>query len=148
MEKHKGRRRGISRERELARILWKHGFAVLRAPASGAKTKRLAYPDIVALKNKTILVFEVKTREKPSTIYINKKQYMKLREFVERSGGIGFIAVKIMDGRGWRFIPLDSLEETSGGNYRVSVKSIDEGYTIDYIIKLAEPTEEITKWIR
>ncbi len=139
--------RGFSRERELARILYKHGFAVLRAPASGAKTRRLVYPDIVAIKNGVVLVFEVKTREKPSTIYIDKRQFMKLQDFIYRSGGHGFIAVKIMDGRGWRFVPVELVEETRGGNYRVSMEAIEKGYTLRDLVKLCDKTRSLTEWL-
>ncbi|MEE8322105.1 MAG: Holliday junction resolvase, partial [Candidatus Bathyarchaeia archaeon] len=38
--------RGIQDERNLARLLWKRGFAVMRAPASGASTK-MPRPDLV-----------------------------------------------------------------------------------------------------
>ncbi len=141
------RRKGFSRERELARLLWKHGFAVLRAPASGAKTRRIIYPDLVALKNGVILVFEVKTRENPSTIYIKREQMNRLKEFVYRSGGQGFIAVKIMDGRGWRFIPLDMVEETPGGNYKISLDTLEQGLKINNIISLADKNKQITEYI-
>ncbi|HIC99009.1 MAG TPA: Holliday junction resolvase, partial [Pyrodictiaceae archaeon] len=38
--------RGFEAERDLARRLWQKGFAVIRAPASGAKTKHYVYPDL------------------------------------------------------------------------------------------------------
>jgi len=140
------RSKGFSRERELARLLWKKGFAVLRAPASGAKTRKLAYPDLIALKKGMIFVFEVKTREKPGIIYIDRKQFMKLMEFIRRSGGQGYIAVKIMDGRGWRFIPIDKVEETRGGNYRVSLENIEKGLRISDLVKIADRTRSITEF--
>jgi len=140
------RSKGFSRERELARLLWKKGFAVLRAPASGAKTRKLAYPDLIALKKGMIFVFEVKTREKPGIIYIDRKQFMKLMEFIRRSGGQGYIAVKIMDGRGWRFIPIDRVEETRGGNYRVSLENIEKGLRISDLVKIADRTRSITEF--
>lgn len=140
------RGKGFSRERELARLLWKKGFAVLRAPASGAKTRRLVYPDLIALKNRMIFIFEVKTKEKPGVIYIDKKQFMKLMEFIRRSGGHGYIAVKILDGRGWRFVPVSEVEETKGGNYKVSLKSIEEGLRINDLVKIADRTRSITEF--
>ncbi len=143
-----GRRgKGFNRERELARILWKKGFAVLRAPASGAKTKKLVYPDLIALKKGTILVFEVKTREKPGIIYIDRKQFMKFMEFIRRSGGQGYVAVKIMDGRGWRFIPIDKVEETRGGNYRISLENIERGLRISDLVKIADRTRSLTEFL-
>ncbi len=141
------RSRGFSKERELARILWRKGFAVLRAPASGSRTRRLAYPDLVALRNGYILVFEVKTREKPGTIYIDRRQFMKLMEFVRRSGGSGYVAVKILDGRGWRFIPIERVEGTRGGNYRVSLEAIENGLRIDDLVRMTERNRVITEFI-
>ncbi|MEM0326303.1 MAG: Holliday junction resolvase, partial [Desulfurococcaceae archaeon] len=50
------RRRGFFHERDLVRRLWEHGFAVIRAPASGSRVKHVVYPDIVALyKGKVII---------------------------------------------------------------------------------------------
>ncbi|MCD6487827.1 MAG: Holliday junction resolvase [Desulfurococcales archaeon] len=141
------RRIGFSRERELARILWKKGFAVIRAPASGAKARKLSYPDIVAIKNRVVLAIEVKTKEKPGTVYIDKRQVKKLLEFTRRSGGLGFIAVKIMDGRGWRFIPIEKLEVTRGGNYRVSIDTIDSGLLLKDIVRLGESITSLDKWL-
>ncbi|WFO74527.1 Holliday junction resolvase [Desulfurococcaceae archaeon MEX13E-LK6-19] len=141
------RSRGFSRERELVRTLWKHGFAVMRAPASGAKSRRVKYPDIVAMKNGHIFVIEVKTKDKPGHIYIEKHQIDKVREFSERAGGKGFIAVKIMDGRGWRFIPLEKLVETPGGNYKVPLEELDNALDLKGFIKLADSSRKITEWI-
>ncbi|MEM1828904.1 MAG: Holliday junction resolvase, partial [Desulfurococcaceae archaeon] len=36
--------KGFSHERDLVRRLWEYGFAVMRAPASGSKAKRVRYP--------------------------------------------------------------------------------------------------------
>ncbi len=140
--------KGFARERELARYLWKQGFAVIRAPASGAKTKRVVYPDIIAIKKGRIFVIEVKTRERPETIYIDKQKIHRMIEFIERSSGEGFIAVKIMDGRGWRFIPITMLEKTPKGNYKVSVELLEKAMSLDEFIRYAEPSEKITKWVR
>ncbi len=121
------RRRGFAYERELARELWNRGFACIRAPASGAKVRRRAQPDLVAMKNGVILVFEVKTRRKEGHVYIDAGQVEKLLEFARRAGGMAFIAVKILDGRGWRFVPAERLSRTRGGSFKVGLEEVERG---------------------
>ncbi len=141
------RRRGFMHERDLVLKLWKRGFAVLRAPASGSKTRRIIYPDLVAIKNGVIMVFEVKTTREKKPVYIPKHQVEKLREFLKRSGGYGFIAVKIVGDMGWRFIPLDELEETSGGNYKVSLEKLSSSLRISDLVAIASKNKTLMDYI-
>jgi len=127
--------RGFEAERDLARKLWQKGFAVIRAPASGAKAKHYVYPDLVAIWRGKILVFEVKRRTKIATLYIDAKQVEKLREFCRRAGGEAFIAVKIVDERKWYFVPLAELEQTETGKYKVSVEKIRGALTLEELVK-------------
>jgi len=129
------RRRGFHYERELARMLYREGFAVIRAPASGSKAKRVFYPDIVALYKKNILVFEVKTRSEPSDIYIDKYKVERLRDFAERSGGEAYIAVKTTSTGEWRAVPLRDLWTTREGNYRVSKFILERSINLGELIK-------------
>ncbi len=130
-EAAKRRRRAFARERDLVRLLWKKGFACMRAPASGSKVKRTIYPDIVAIWRGKTLVFEVKTTEQKRTIYIPREQVEKIREFARRAGGQAFIAVKIVgQGEPWKFIPIENLEHTSSGNYKVSLGLLEKALTI------------------
>jgi Holliday junction resolvase len=128
------RRRGFHYERELARMLYREGFAVIRAPASGSKAKRVFYPDIVALYKKNILVFEVKTRGEPSDVYIDKYKVERLRDFAERSGGEAYIAVKITSLGEWRAVPLKDLWTTREGNYRVSKFILERSIKLDELL--------------
>ncbi len=114
-----GRSRGYRAERELVIKLWRLGFAVLRAPASGARIRRADYPDIVAIRKGKVAVFEVKSRSSVENIYIKEEQVRKLLNFTERAGGKAYIAVKIPY-LGWRMIPVSKLEKTPGGRYRLS----------------------------
>jgi len=144
----KKRRTGFQQERELVAKLWKLGFAVMRAPASGAKIIRAKYPDIVAIKNGKIFVFEVKTREKPSTIYVESNQVDKIREFSKRAGGKAFIAVKIRNGSGWRFIPIERLEQTPRGNYRVTLDELKRALTLNELKNIADDLRPLTDFIQ
>ena len=103
------RRRGFEAERELVRKLWKCGFAAIRGPASGSKIKKGVYPDVVALYRGRIFVFEVKSRSKLTTVYLDNEQVEKLRIFSERAGGIPLIALKIRALRVWKIIPLEHV---------------------------------------
>ena len=130
----KGRFRGYRAERELVIMLWRLGFAVMRAPASGARIKRADYPDIVAIKNGRVAVFEVKSRRNIGTLYINKEQIRKLREFCRRAGGRAYIAIRIPH-KGWKFVPVEELTETAGGNYKLSKEAIELAGDISTVLK-------------
>ena len=141
------RRRGFSHERDLLMKLWKKGFAVMRAPASGARARRFAVPDLVAIRNGVVLAFEVKTMREERDLYVPVHQVSKLIEFVKRSGGYAFIAVKIVGhGTGWRFIPIDKIEKTPAGNYKVSVKLFSSGLSIRDLVVLAEKHKSIDEF--
>jgi Holliday junction resolvase len=128
------RRRGFHYERELAKLLYRAGFAVIRAPASGSRAKRVFYPDIVAIYKKNILVFEVKARSEPCDIYIEKEKVERLRDFAERAGGEAYIAVKIISLGEWRVVPLDKLWETEEGNYRVSKFTLERSIELEELL--------------
>ncbi|NAZ14282.1 MAG: Holliday junction resolvase [Desulfurococcales archaeon] len=143
------KRRAFQRERDLARKLWSLGFAVIRGPASGAKTKRVFYPDLVAIKNGKIYIFEIKTREKEENIYVEPFQIEKLKEFSRRSGGRSFVAIKIVKETEWRFIPIELLEKTEKGRYKIDKKYFREGgLTIEDIYRDASGDRPLTEYIR
>ncbi|MEM0027244.1 MAG: Holliday junction resolvase Hjc [Ignisphaera sp.] len=126
---------GISAEHELVRKLWKMGFAVIRGPASGAKIKRGIYPDLVALKDSKIFVFEVKRRKELKTIYIEAKQVLKIIEFARRAGGEPLLAIKIDSLKTWKVIELNKIlagETASNKNIRIGkevIESAEELFT-------------------
>ena len=130
----KSRSRGYRAERELVNELWRLGFAVMRAPASGAKIKKADYPDIVAIKDGKVAVFEVKSRAKLTTIYIDKEQINKLINFTQRAGGKAYIAVRIPH-KGWKFIKAEELQETKGGRLKVTKKQLTNSPNIAGVLK-------------
>ena len=95
-------------ELELARKLYKYGFAVIRAPASGRRTKRVPYPDIVAIKCRNVLVISVKYRSTIGTIYVSEDELRKMVNFANRADGIMMVAVKVRGLGDWRVIPLSN----------------------------------------
>ncbi len=114
----KPKRRGTIYENELANILWERGFAVVRGPSSGGGVRRRFQPDLVAIKNGVVLVFEVKVaRQGP--LYIDGDKVRNLAEFARRAGARSFIAVRVI-GEGWRFHEVEGLEKTGGGNFKIA----------------------------
>lgn len=121
-------------ERELARKLYKRGWVVMRAPASGAKVRRYPYPDLVALKRGYSIAVEVKTTSEERPIYIPKRQIAILKEWNLKGGADPWIAVKVLDGRGWRFYSLNTLMETAK-NFKLVLEG---GITLDQLDQIAE----------
>ncbi len=147
MLKQRFRRRGFAHERDLVQKLWREGFAVIRAPASGSKAKHVLYPDIVAIMNRNIFVFEAKTVSSEKTIYIPREQVEKVREFSRRAGGYGYIAVKIVGSGKWRFIPIENIEETRRGNYKVSPEHVRKGLKISDLVSIARGTHRLDEYL-
>lgn len=141
-----GRARGYRAERELVIKLWRRGFAVMRAPASGSKVKRAMYPDVVAIKRGRVAVFEVKSRSKEETMYLDREQVKKMIEFAERAGGKAFVAIKI-SGRDWVFIPAERLEPTNSA-YRVGREAIAEGLDVEQLEVFLGLSETLEKYFR
>ncbi|RLI28105.1 MAG: Holliday junction resolvase, partial [Candidatus Hecatellales archaeon] len=101
--------KGVKEERELVKILDRLGFAVLRAPASGSRTK-LDRPDIVAGRRGLIIALEVKTTSR-ERLYLRKESIEQLIRFSDRFGAKPFLAVKFKrKRRGWLLVEVGSLE--------------------------------------
>jgi len=124
-------------ELELARKLYKYGFAVIRAPASGRKAKRVPYPDIVAIRHRNVIVISVKYRSSLGTIYVSRDEMRKMVDFANRAGGIMIVAVKVKELGDWRVIPLS----TTSNIYR-SIEKL--AITVD-MIRNAKRLED---WLR
>lgn len=124
----KARARGFRAERELVTRLWRMGFAVMRGPASGAKIRRSVYPDVVAIKDRKVFVFEVKVRSRPSSIYVDRSQLNKVIEFARRASGEAVLAVRISSLRIWKAIPISEadLNSNTSGRVKISRDTIDK----------------------
>jgi Holliday junction resolvase len=124
-------------ELELARKLYKYGFAVIRSPASGRKAKRVPYPDIVAIKKRNILVISVKYRAKLGTIYVSQDELRKMVSFANRADGTMLIAIKVKELGDWRVVPLTNTSTSINSTGKVTI-------TVD-VIKNAKKLED---WLR
>jgi len=128
---------GKAIEYKLVSILHRHGFLVVRAPASGRRCRRIYYPDVVAVKNGKTFIFEVKLLNKPKTLWIKIRHYYRLKEVEERSNGKAFIAVYVADLKEFRFIPLEKINKFTNNYFKLSVHDVAEGLRLDDILKLA-----------
>jgi len=106
-------RRGASAERELARMLEKHGYAVLRSAGSHRV-------DLVAGNGMDYLCIEVKST-RSSRLYVPVEDVERLVSFAERFGGRPLVAVKFIN-VGWRFFEPSKLK-SSGKSYRFEPSS-------------------------
>jgi len=129
------RRKGFEHERELARRLFREGFAVIRAPASGAKVFRLIYPDVVAIFKGRVLVFEVKAYSSFRPVYIDARRYERLMNFAERAGGEAFLAFKLVGTGEWRLVPFTKLEKTKSGVYRCGIGQLEIAEKLEDVIR-------------
>jgi len=108
--------KGSRRERELVNKLDDHGFAVMKAPASGSATER-DLPDVLAGNGEDFYAFEAKASSgKP--IYLDQEEVKSLCYFSKAFGAKPRIAVRF-DREDWYFFDPEDCYRTDGGNYRV-----------------------------
>jgi len=86
--------KGTKLERRVARFLWKLGYAVVRAPASGGGGKGWIEPDLVVMKNGKAIAIELAYRSRLDNIKVLTYKVKKLREFVERARIPLYLCVK------------------------------------------------------
>ncbi len=110
------KKKGARLERELVNILWRSGFAAIRAPSSGSASKN-PLPDVIAGNGKRYLAIEVKSRKK-LPFYIPGNEIKSLRDFCGIFGAEPYVGLRI-DYQDWRFIRVDDLKKTEGENYRI-----------------------------
>jgi Holliday junction resolvase len=118
-------RKGDRRERELVNALDEAGFAVMRAPASGAATER-ELPDVLAGDGDTFYAIEAKSSA-GDPIYLTGEEVEALTFFARSFGAKARIAVRF-DREDWYFFHPGDLYTTDAGSYRVKKeKALAEG---------------------
>ena len=108
--------KGDRRERELVNLLDEAGFAVMRAPASGAATER-ELPDVLAGNGETFYAIEAKSSA-GNPIYLTGEEIEALIYFARNFGAKPRVGVRF-DREDWYFFHPGDLHHTDGGNYRV-----------------------------
>ena len=120
-------RKGYIAENQLVHILYDRGWAVLRAPRSGRIS--IPSPDIVAMKRGRILIIEVKSRN--AGFQMRKEQIDEMEEYITRSGGEGYVAIKIPR-VGWKFLKFSDVADNNGN---IGKKFLEEKFLeLDEII--------------
>ncbi|NPA87040.1 MAG: hypothetical protein GXO00_03460 [Candidatus Diapherotrites archaeon] len=117
-------KKGSRAERELMRMLWQRGYAVVRSAGSGISYS----PDVVAIKDGVVLAFECKAWKKREVV-IEEHQMQKMLKWAQRSGATLYLAWKYPY-RGWFFIPVELLNRRNG-KY---VINIEEAEALSYEI--------------
>ncbi len=127
-------RKGDRRERELVNALDEAGFAVMRAPASGAATAR-ELPDVLAGNGDVFYAIEAKSSSGDPIYLDNEEVYALVQVFARNFGATPRIAVRF-DREDWFFFHPSDVHETEGGNYRVKRERIeaDEAETIEDLL--------------
>ena len=126
-------KKGDRRERELVNLLDESGFAVMRAPASGAATDR-ELPDVLAGNGDEFYAIEAKSSSgKP--IYLDGEEDVEaLLFFAKNFGAKARIAVRF-DREDWYFFHPSELYVTDGGNYRVKRETaLQEGQDFEGLV--------------
>ncbi|WP_132058981.1 Holliday junction resolvase Hjc [Halorussus amylolyticus] len=108
--------KGNRRERELVNRLDEAGFAVMRAPASGAATER-ELPDVLAGDGDVFYAVEAKSSS-GDPIYLTGEEVEALVYFSRNFGAKPKIGVRF-DREDWFFFHPADVHQTKGGNYRV-----------------------------
>jgi len=133
--------KGKRAEYELVNLLKRSGYAVMRAPASGARAKKVFYPDVMAVKfdgvKHKVLIFEVKLRDERETVYIAGPKYWMLRDYAQRAGGKALLAVKVSKEGRWFLFPIEWLEEQvwkHGKRYVLRVEMYDRGLSLSDVL--------------
>lgn len=125
---------GSATERELVRLLEDdHGWAALRAGASGAATDRNR-PDVLALRRRPspaplakhatsdteAAAIEVK-KAPLGTPHLDGAEVAALREFARRAGATAYVVVRpdLRRHDQWHVFETAALHRTDGGNYSV-----------------------------
>ncbi|MEM7826604.1 MAG: Holliday junction resolvase Hjc [Candidatus Aenigmatarchaeota archaeon] len=121
-------KKGYRAEWELLHKIYKSGFLAIRSPRSGRIG--LPSPDIIAVKNRRLIVIECKSREDGFTV--DKDQIGQLKAWKKRAKAMVYIAWR-MSRKGWRFIPLEDVIKNRG---RIGKKFYEKnGIEFDKIFK-------------
>lgn len=113
--------KGAKFERALVHKFWEHGWTAMRSAGSGNTS--LPSPDIIALKDRKIILVECKStaREKLNL----KGAILSLYDFSKISGGRAYIAIKFLR-KDPRFYSIDGFLQRK--RFTVSIKDDFMGF--------------------
>lgn len=108
---------GSNKERELARMLHKKGFEIMRAPSSGSATDR-SLPDLLYAKGGIITAAEMKYTGKDRAYYTNQ-EVESLREFANAFEARVRLIARFKQDVNYYTCMLTNAERTPQDNYVV-----------------------------
>ncbi|MCX6803334.1 MAG: Holliday junction resolvase Hjc [Candidatus Diapherotrites archaeon] len=119
--------KGANAERELIKVLFDKGFAVLRVAGSGVSP--LPSPDVVALKNSRILAFECKAW-KGNYLAIPVVTFNDEVNWARVAGAEFFVGWKVPH-EGWFFLRAEHFRN-AGKNFMVSLEEARKNGVLIY----------------
>lgn len=131
--------KGTRAELELLHKFWGTGkWVVLRAPASGAI--KYPCPDLLAGNRLRKLAIECKSTS-DNKQYLESQEINSLKEFSAIFGAEPWVAVRFAKTReekdSWFFISTEDLEQTTGGNFVVTIETAKrKGLLFDEMTKV------------
>ena len=133
--------KGKMAELELAYRLWRAGWLVVRAPASGRRARRLFYPDILAARRTgsgtRLLIFEVKLRDRRRSVYLEPRKYRLILELTRRSGAEAWLAVKVASEGRWYLFRVENMKKCIMNGAEtpcIDVSDYDRAATLEEVI--------------
>jgi Holliday junction resolvase len=119
--------KGYRAEWHLLHALAKRDFMVLRAPRSGRIG--LPSPDIIAVKDGRVMVFECKSRE--DAFSVQAEQLEELRQWEQKAGAFAYLAWKVSR-QDWVFL---TLRDVMNNNGNVGKKfALEKGISMDTLL--------------
>jgi len=108
--------KGTSYERELIHKAFDAGHTAIRAAGSGSQ--QAPAPDVVILKDETIVCVEVKFKD-ARRAYLDSEEAKALRYFVDSTDGALSYAGFRRKRYGWKFQRLPTCPRTDSGNVKL-----------------------------
>jgi len=107
---------GTRYERELIREAYNAGHTAIRAAGSGSQ--QAPAPDVVILRDETIVCVEVKFKD-ARRAYLDAEEAKALRYFVDSTDGALSYAGFRRKREGWKFQRLPTCPRTKSGNVKL-----------------------------
>lgn len=111
------KRKGSKAERELFHLFWDNGWGCARIAGSGSTQKPAS--DLIAGNANRLLAVECKSIA-GERYYFTKEDIGQLGTFAASLGAEPWVAVRF-DNVGWFFVHLDSIEESKGESFVISM---------------------------
>lgn len=114
--------KGSRAERELFHLLWKEGYAVVRAAGSGSTSQPA--PDLLASNGKKTFAIECKSI-KGEKKYFSAEELEQLHIFAQIFGAEAWLAIRF-DAKGWFFLEAKKIPPSKGEQYVVSYSHLQK----------------------